>query len=152
MSIFYKFDHLRHTYESFGSGSHNPFTVSFDRIESATEGVINGRRVILLGTNNYLGLTFDPHSIEEAVRAVQTLGTGTTGSRVANGSYAGHGALESDLAKFFRRRHCMVFSTGYQANLGMLSTIVGRGEHLILASDSPASIARIGAVSGRGGV
>src|SRR3546814_1794820 len=72
MSIFDKFDHLRHTYESFGSGSHNPFTVSFDRIESATEGVINGRRVILLGTNNYLGLTFDPHSIEEAVRAVQT--------------------------------------------------------------------------------
>src|SRR3546814_2229405 len=104
--------------ESFGSGSQKPFTVSFDRIESATEGVINGRRVILLGTNNYLGLTFDPHSIEEAVRAVQTLGTGTTGSRVANGSYAGHGALESDLAKFFRRRHCMVFSTGYQANLG----------------------------------
>src|SRR3546814_7042333 len=79
MSIFDKFDHLRHTYESFGSGSHNPFTVSFDRIESTTEGVINGRRVILLGTNNYLGLTFDPHSIEEAVRAVQTLGTGTTG-------------------------------------------------------------------------
>ncbi|HET8882916.1 MAG TPA: pyridoxal phosphate-dependent aminotransferase family protein [Solimonas sp.] len=147
MSIFDKFDHLRQTYDSLGDRSHNPFSVSFDRIESATEGVLNGRRVILLGTNNYLGLTFDPHGIDEAVRAVQTLGTGTTGSRVANGSYAGHGALERDLATFFGRRHCMVFSTGYQANLGMLSTIVGRGDHLILDSDSHASIydgARLG--------
>ena len=147
MSIFEKFDHLRQTYDSLGDRSHNPFSVSFDRIESATEGVLNGRRVILLGTNNYLGLTFDQHGIDEAVRAVQTLGTGTTGSRVANGSYAGHGALERDLATFFGRRHCMVFSTGYQANLGMLSTIVGRGDHLILDSDSHASIydgARLG--------
>ncbi|NGY03633.1 serine palmitoyltransferase [Solimonas terrae] len=147
MSIFDKFDHLRQTYDSLGDRAHNPFSVSFDRIESATEGVLGGRRVILLGTNNYLGLTFDQHGIDEAVRAVQTLGTGTTGSRVANGSYAGHGALERDLAAFFGRRHCMVFSTGYQANLGMLSTIVGRGDHLILDSDSHASIydgARLG--------
>jgi 8-amino-7-oxononanoate synthase len=147
MSILAKFDQLRHTFERVGSGAHNPFSVAFDRIDSATEGVIAGRRVILLGTNNYLGLTFDAQGIDDAVRAVQTQGTGTTGSRVANGSYAGHQQLERDLARFFGRRHCMVFSTGYQANLGMLSTIVGRGDHLILDSDSHASIydgARLG--------
>lgn len=147
MSILDKFEHLRHTYEKVGAGPHNPFSVSFERIDSATEGVVGGRRVILLGTNNYLGLTFDPQSIAESVRAVQNQGTGTTGSRVANGSYAAHRALERDLAEFFGRRHCMVFSTGYQANLGMLSTIVGRGDHLILDSDSHASIydgARLG--------
>ncbi|NKF23302.1 serine palmitoyltransferase [Solimonas marina] len=147
MSILDKFEQLRHTFERVGSGGHNPFSVAFDRIDSATEGVVDGRRVILLGTNNYLGLTFDAHGIEESVRAVQTQGTGTTGSRVANGSYAGHRQLEHDLAAFFGRRHGMVFSTGYQANLGMLSTVVGRGDHLILDSDSHASIydgARLG--------
>ncbi len=147
MSILEKFAHLQQTYDRLGTGAHNPFSVSFDRIDSATEGVVSGRRVILLGTNNYLGLTFDARGIDEAVRAVQRQGTGTTGSRVANGSYAGHGALEQDLASFFGRRHCMVFSTGYQANLGMLSTVVGRGDHLILDSDSHASIydgARLG--------
>jgi len=147
MSILAKFSQLQQTYDKLSAVQPNPFAVTFDQILSSTEGVIEGRRTILLGTNNYLGLTMDPDCIEQSVQALQQQGTGTTGSRVANGSYASHRALEQDLAKFFKRRHCMVFSTGYQANLGMLSTLVGRGDHLILDADSHASIydgARLG--------
>jgi 8-amino-7-oxononanoate synthase len=118
----------------------NPFNVRFDTILSPTEGELDGKRMILVGTNNYLGLTFDPECIEASVEAVRTWGTGTTGSRIANGSFDGHLALETSLAKFYGRKHAMVFTTGYQANLGVLSTLVGRGDHLILDADSHASI------------
>jgi 8-amino-7-oxononanoate synthase len=118
----------------------NPFNVRFDTILSPTEGELDGKRMILVGTNNYLGLTFDPECIEASVEAVRTWGTGTTGSRIANGSFDGHLALEAALAKFYGRKHAMVFTTGYQANLGVLSTLVGRGDHLILDADSHASI------------
>ena len=147
MSILSKFDHLAKTYDRLGPADSNPLKVTFDRIRSSTEGVVNGRTTILLGTNNYLGLTFDASCIEESVRAVRSFGTGTTGSRVANGSYSGHRDLELALADFYGRRHGMVFSTGYQANLSMLSTLAGHGDHLILDSDSHASIydgARLG--------
>jgi 8-amino-7-oxononanoate synthase len=125
----------------------DPFGVKFDAVLSPTEGVVNGRRTILLGTNNYLGLTFDPECIEASAEAVRTRGTGTTGSRIANGSFEAHVALEADLADYYGRKHAMVFSTGYQANLGLLSTLVGRGDHLVLDADSHASIydgARLG--------
>lgn len=147
MSILDKFAGLQNTLSSLGARDGNPFAVTFDHITSATEGVVQGRPTMLFGTNNYLGLTFDPAAIEASVRAVREAGTGTTGSRVANGSYAGHRELELRLAEFYGRRHCMVFSTGYQANLGMLSTLVGRGDHLLLDADSHASIydgARLG--------
>ncbi len=114
--------------------------VQFDSVLSPTEGMLNGRRTILLGTNNYLGLTFDAGCIEEAIDATRKQGTGTTGSRVANGTYGGHIRLERALAEFYGREHAMVFSTGYQANLGVLSTLVGRGDHLLLDADSHASI------------
>ncbi len=97
----------------------------FDAVVSPTEGVINGKRTILLGTNNYLGLTFDEQAIASSVKAVQERGTGTTGSRIANGSFEAHVELEEALAKFYKRKHAMVFTTGYQANLGVLSTLVG---------------------------
>ncbi len=114
--------------------------VQFDSVLSPTEGMLNGRRTILLGTNNYLGLTFDPACIEQAIEATRSQGTGTTGSRVANGTYGGHIKLERALAEFYGREHAMVFSTGYQANLGVLSALVGRGDHLLLDADSHASI------------
>lgn len=114
--------------------------VQFDGVLSPTEGMVNGRRTILLGTNNYLGLTFDPACIEKAVEATRSQGTGTTGSRVANGTYGGHIRLEKALADYYGRQHAMVFSTGYQANLGVLSALVGRGDHLLLDADSHASI------------
>ena len=147
MSILSKFDALARTFEKLGPPDANPLRVTFDKINSSTEGVVNGKTTILLGTNNYLGLTFDADCIEESVSAVRRFGTGTTGSRVANGSYAGHRDLEKNLAEYFGRKHGMVFSTGYQANLSMLSTLAGHGDYLILDSDSHASIydgARLG--------
>ncbi|HEU0197881.1 MAG TPA: aminotransferase class I/II-fold pyridoxal phosphate-dependent enzyme [Nevskiaceae bacterium] len=147
MNLLDKFAYLKPQIAAVESLGRNPFTLRFDAILSATEGVLEGRHTVLFGTNNYLGLTFDPEAVQAARDAVSTAGTGTTGSRVANGSYASHAALEAELAGFFGRRHAMVFSTGYQANLGMLSTLVGRGEHLILDADSHASIydgARLG--------
>ncbi len=141
--------HLAHS-EAYGAirrfGA-DPFNVRFDEILSPTEGRLDGRRTILLGTNNYLGLTFDPDCIEASAEAVRTWGTGTTGSRIANGSFDGHLAMEESLARFYGRKHAMVFTTGYQANLGILSALVGRGDHLILDADSHASIydgARLG--------
>lgn len=141
--------HLAHrdAYQAIRSVGADPFNVRFDAVLSPTEAQLSGRRVILLGTNNYLGLTFDEACIAASAEAVQTWGTGTTGSRIANGSFEGHLALEAALAGFYGRRNAMVFTTGYQANLGILSALVGRGDHLILDADSHASIydgARLG--------
>ena len=117
----------------------DPFSVRFERVLSPTEGVLDGKRVLLLGTNNYLGLTFDPDCIEASVEALRSAGTGTTGSRIANGSYDGHVELGADAAPTSTAASdAMVFTTGYQANLGVLSTLVGRGDHLLLDADSHA--------------
>ncbi|MFC7331680.1 serine palmitoyltransferase [Rhodocista pekingensis] len=140
MTILAKFAPLREAYEKLREFGHDPFSVQFDRIVSPTEGILGGRRTILLGTNNYLGLTFDQSCIDKAVEAVVEQGTGTTGSRIANGSYAGHRDLEAALARFYGRQHCMVFTTGYQANLGILSTLVGKDDILVIDADSHASI------------
>ena len=126
----------------------DPSAVRFDAVLSPTEGMLDGKQVILLGTNNYLGLTFDPACIEASAEAVRLWGTGTTGSRFANGTFAGHAALETALAKFYGRKHAMVFTTGYQANLGVISGLVGRGDHLILDADSHASIYDAAKLSG----
>lgn len=147
MSILSKFDPLRETYNRLRAVGQNPFEMVFDEMLSPTEGMHRGRKTILLGTNNYLGLTFDSACIEESVQVLRRNGTGTTGSRIANGSYGPHRRLEAELAQYFQRKHCMVFSTGYQANLGMLSTLAGKGDYLLLDSDSHASIydgARLG--------
>lgn len=147
MGLFDKHIAYRDAYNAIRQAGADPFSVRFDAVVSPTEGVINGKRTILLGTNNYLGLTFDPEAIASSVKAVQERGTGTTGSRIANGSFEAHVELEAALAKFYKRKHAMVFTTGYQANLGVLSTLVGRGDHLILDADSHASIydgARLG--------
>jgi 8-amino-7-oxononanoate synthase len=138
--IFDKFAPLKEAYDQLKAVGVDPFNVKFDHIISPTEGVLNGRKTILLGTNNYLGLTFDADCIEAGVEALRNEGTGTTGSRIANGSYGLHKQLEQDLADYYGRKSCMVFTTGYQANLGMLSTLVGRGDHLIIDGDSHASI------------
>jgi 8-amino-7-oxononanoate synthase len=147
MGLFDKHLAYRDAYNAIRQAGADPFSVRLDSVVSPTEGVINGKRTILLGTNNYLGLTFDEQAIASSVKAVQERGTGTTGSRIANGSFEAHVELETALAKFYNRKHAMVFTTGYQANLGVLSTLVGRGDHLILDADSHASIydgARLG--------
>ena len=114
--------------------------VVMDKVISATEAIVDGRQMILAGTNNYLGLTFDPDCIGAASQAVHELGTGTTGSRMANGTYAGHIQLERELADFFECRYGIVFSTGYTANLAMLSALTGPGDVLLIDADSHASI------------
>lgn len=140
MSLLDKFATLSAQYDTLESIGANPFNVTFDRVLSPTEAMIGDRRLLLLGTNNYLGLTYDPAVISKAVEATRNFGTGTTGSRIANGSYGGHKQLEQSLARFYGRKHAMVFSTGYQANLGMLSTLAGKNDHLLLDADSHASI------------
>ena len=117
-----------------------PFGAVTEKMLSATEAIVNGHRVILAGTNNYLGLTFDPQCIAAARQAVEEQGTGTTGSRMANGTFADHLRLEQELAAFFDRKHAIVFSTGYAATMGMGATLAGPGDVIVLDADSHASI------------
>jgi 8-amino-7-oxononanoate synthase len=135
-----KYQHLREAYDRVRTAGADPFNVAFDTILSPTRARLQGRDVLLLGTNNYLGLTFDESCREAAAAAVRAEGTGTTGSRVANGTYSGHVGLERQIAAFFGRRDAMVFTTGYQANVGILPALAGRGDHLLLDGDSHASI------------
>jgi len=101
MSLFDKFELLAQSRRALASDGPPPVATPFDRVLSATRGVINGQEVLLAGTNNYLGLTFHPQVIEKAKTALEELGSGTTGSRMANGSYASHHALEAELAAAF---------------------------------------------------
>ena len=118
----------------------NAVGVTNDRILSPTRAMIEGRETILAGTNNYMGITFDAGCIQAGKDALDQFGTGTTGSRIANGSYALHTALEVELAAFLNRKHCIVFTTGYQANLGMLSGLAGPKDTIYLDADSHSSI------------
>ena len=140
MSLFDKYDQVSARHDRLLDAGRDPFNIRMDRIVSATEAIIDGREVILVGTNNYLGLTFDPDCIEAAVEAIRREGTGTTGSRIANGTYASHHALEKEIAAFLDRRSAMVFPTGYQANLGILAGLAGSKDIILLDSDSHASI------------
>jgi 8-amino-7-oxononanoate synthase len=140
MSLMAKHAPLKAAYDLMRAQGVDPFSVRFDTVTSPTEGVLNGKRTVLFGTNNYLGLTFDESCIQASVDATRREGTGTTGSRIANGSYDDHLKLERALAEFYGVKYAMVFTTGYQANLGALSTLVGRGDHLMLDADSHASI------------
>ena len=140
MALLDKFRQLADAREALARLGEDPFRATIERILSPTEAIVNGRQMILAGTNNYLGLTLDTECIEAAVRAVREEGTGTTGSRMANGSYSGHIALEKDLAEFYGRRWCVVFSTGYAANLGVISALTGPGDVILIDADCHASI------------
>ena len=140
MSLFDKFQPIIDIRAELDAAGIMPFGAVTEKILSATEAIVNGHRVILAGTNNYLGLTFEPECIEAATRAVREQGTGTTGSRMANGTFAEHVSLERELATFFARRHAIVFSTGYAATMGMGSTLAGRGDVIVMDTDSHASI------------
>jgi 8-amino-7-oxononanoate synthase len=140
MALFDRFQDLIRSHAAVKAVGADPFGVKMDRVVSPTEAIVEGRPTILVGTNNYLGLTFDSSCVEAAVEALETHGTGTTGSRIANGSYGGHTGLEDALASFYGCRSAMVFTTGYQANLGIISTIADTGDYLIIDADSHASI------------
>ncbi len=140
VTIFDKFRQLNEARQELEQNASDFFNVVMEEIISGTEAVVNGRRMILAGSNNYLGLSFDPDCIDAACKAARDEGTGTTGSRMANGTFSGHVALEQELADFFNRQGAIVFSTGYIANLAMLSTLVGPGEIILLDADCHASI------------
>jgi len=139
--LFSKFDGLIQQREDLlSTGVTDPFSLVMERVLSPTVAVCNGRETILLGTYNYMGMTFDPDVIAAGKQALDDFGSGTTGSRVLNGTYAGHRAVEEALKEFYAMDHAMVFSTGYQANLGIISTIAGKGDYIVLDIDSHASI------------
>ena len=102
--------------------------------------VIEGKERIMMGSNNYLGLTHHPAVLTAARAALERYGSGCTGSRFLNGTLDLHERLEAELAEFFGKEACLVFSTGYQANLGAISGLVGRGDFVILDKLDHASI------------
>jgi len=116
-----------------------PFFIPLDETEG-TEVSVQGRRLIMLGSNNYLGLTTHPEVREAAIRAIRDFGTSCTGSRFLNGTLALHGELERRLAHFVGKEKALVFSTGYQANLGVLSALIGRSDIVICDKEDHASI------------
>jgi 8-amino-7-oxononanoate synthase len=105
-----------------------------------TEVVIDGKTKIMVGSNNYMGLTHHPYVLERAKEALYRYGTGCTGSRFLNGTLDLHVELEEKLAELMGTESALVFSTGYQTNLGVISTLVGRGDHLFLDKLNHASI------------
>jgi len=136
-----KFDPIIHTRETLlAAGVEDPFNLVMEQVLSPTRAVCNGRDTILLGTYNYMGMTFDPDVIAAGQAAMQDFGAGTTGSRVLNGTFRDHRDVEVALREFYAMDHAMVFSTGYQANLGIISTLAGKGDYIILDIDSHASI------------
>jgi 8-amino-7-oxononanoate synthase len=139
--LFSKFDALIAEREALlATGVRDPFSIVMDEVKSPTLAVIKGKETILLGTYNYMGMTFDPDVIQAGKDALDNFGSGTTGSRVLNGTYQGHKECEEALKEFYGTKHAMVFSTGYQANLGMISTLAGKGDYVVLDADSHASI------------
>jgi 8-amino-7-oxononanoate synthase len=139
--LFSKFDPLIAERQALlDTGVRDPFAIVMDEVHSPTLATIQGRKTILLGTYNYMGMTFDPDVVDAGKRALDEFGSGTTGSRVLNGTYQGHKECEEALKLFYGTRFAMVFSTGYQANLGLMSTIAGKEDYIILDADSHASI------------
>jgi 8-amino-7-oxononanoate synthase len=116
-----------------------PYFIPLDESEGTTV-VIGGRRLIMIGSNNYLGLTTDPRVREAAAAAVRRYGTSCTGSRFLNGTLSLHLELEERLARYVGKEKALVFSTGYQANLGAISALVGRNDVVICDKEDHASI------------
>ncbi|WP_342641220.1 serine palmitoyltransferase [Rhodoligotrophos ferricapiens] len=130
----------RHAQMMAATGGRDAVGLPMERMLSPTRAIIAGRETILAGTNNYMGITFDADCIEAGKQALEDFGTGTTGSRIANGTYSIHRELEDELARFLNRKHCIAFTTGYQANLGMIAGLAGPNDTVFLDADSHSSI------------
>lgn len=116
-----------------------PYFIALDGHEG-TEAIYQGRRLLMFGSNNYLGLTTHPKVRQAAIDAVQKYGTSCTGSRFLNGTLKMHEQLEHELAEWVGKPAALVFSTGYQTNLGTISSLVGRRDYAVLDKDDHASI------------
>ena len=114
----------------------------FHALESRqdTEVIMENKRRIMLGSNNYLGLTAHPEVIEAGIRAYEEYGSGCSGSRFLNGTLKLHLQLEEELAEFLRKEAVMTFSTGFQSNLGIISAIAGRNDYIIMDRENHASL------------
>ena len=121
------------------AGGYYPYFIPLEDTEG-TEVIIDGQRKIMIGSNNYLGLTTDPRVRQAAIDAVARYGPSCTGSRLLNGTLTLHVELERELAEFVGMERALVFSTGYQTNLGTISSLVGRGDVVITDRDDHASI------------
>ncbi len=106
----------------------------------APEVIMEGKRRIMLGSNNYLGLTENPEVMQAGIKAIEEFGTGCSGSRFLNGTLSLHLELEEELAEFLHKEAVMTFSTGFQSNLGIISGITGRGDFIICDKENHASI------------
>ncbi|OGW53198.1 MAG: 8-amino-7-oxononanoate synthase [Nitrospirae bacterium RBG_13_43_8] len=104
------------------------------------EIIMNGRRMIMIGSNNYLGLTNHPKVKEAAIEAIRKYGTGCAGSRFLNGTLTIHVELEEKLARFMGKEAALIFSTGFQVNLGVISSLVGKDDVVIIDKMDHASI------------
>ena len=124
----------------FENAAATPGLTVIEEVLGPCEVVVQGRPTLMFGSNNYLGLTKHPDVVDAARRALDDYGSGTTGSRTANGTFALHEALERDFADWFGKRHAIIFSTGYQANLSLIGGLCGAGDVILIDSDSHASI------------
>jgi 8-amino-7-oxononanoate synthase len=138
MDIFEKCGGFTDAKDAMAAGFY-PFFLPLEGNEG-TEAVFQGKRLIMCGSNNYLGLTMDPRVREAAEAAIRKYGTSCTGSRFMNGTLEMHEQLERELAEFVGKEAALVFSTGMQTNLGTISAIVGRGDYVILDKEDHASI------------
>ena len=114
----------------------------FHKLDSKqdTEVIMEGKETIMIGSNNYLGLTSDPRVIEAGVEALKKYGSGCSGSRFLNGTLTSHVALEEELADFLKKESVVTFSTGFQSNLGIISAIAGRNDYILCDKENHASI------------
>ncbi len=138
MDLFEKCYNYTEPQEAIASGIY-PY---FHALETAqdTEVIMDGKSIIMLGSNNYAGLTNDSRTIKAAVEALEKLGTGCSGSRFLNGTLKLHEQLENALADFFHKEAVITFSTGFQTNLGIISSIVGFHDYILNDSENHASI------------
>lgn len=139
MDVFEKCQKLNETVQGMKDSGQYYF---FRSIESPqdSEVIVSGKKVIMIGSNNYLGLTNHPRVKEAAIKAVEKYGSGCAGSRFLNGNLSIHDDLETKLARFFRKEAAVVFATGYQTNLGAISALLGRNDVAIIDKYDHASI------------
>jgi 8-amino-7-oxononanoate synthase len=135
-----KFEAYREAVAMMDPLQNKPFRTMVEKVLSPTEVLVRGKRTIMLGSNNYLGLTLDPELVKASQDAASEFGVGTTGSRMANGNFEPHVALEHEMAAFLQRKHSMVFTTGAQSNLAVIGTLAGPDDYILIDADNHASI------------
>ena len=138
MDIFEKFYRFDKADEVRAAGVYPYFHALESRQD--TEVIMEGKRRIMLGSNNYLGLTTHPEVIAAGIKAFEEYGSGCSGSRFLNGTLNLHLDLEKELADFLRKEEVMTFSTGFQSNLGIISTVVGKNDYVIMDRENHASL------------